>query len=83
MTIRAEVGVRTRWTLFLGTVVVPLLAMAVIYASDGVASLRVLAPCVGAWVVLGLRLILRGSQTLVDPPEQATLGQQLEQEIPA
>ncbi len=72
--IRAEIGSSRRWALLVLAVVVPAVVGFPIASSLGDMSedetwlLAVLLPYGFAWVFVGLRLAIRGSATLVDPP---------------
>ena len=72
--IRAEIGPRGRWTLLVLAVLLPAVIGFPIAVGFGDISadetwlLGVLLPYGFAWVFVGLRLAIRGSATLVDPP---------------
>jgi hypothetical protein len=72
--IRAEIGPSGRWTLLVLAVLLPaLIGFPVAFGlghitEDEAWLLGALLPYGFAWVVVGLRLAIRGSATLVDPP---------------
>jgi hypothetical protein len=74
--IRAGIGPRMRWLLLLLTVVVQVAAvisfgLLQIFPDEGSARFAiaaVVAPYALAWVLLGLRMAIRGAPTIVDPP---------------
>jgi len=75
--IRAEIGSSRRWALLVLAVVVPAvvgfpIAVGLGDISDETWLLAVLLPYGFAWVFVGLRLAIRGSATLVDPPLNPT-----------
>jgi hypothetical protein len=71
--IRAEIGPRGRWTLLVLAVLLPAVIGFPVavglgdISADETGLLGVLLPYGFAWVVVGLRLTIRGSATLVDP----------------
>ena len=85
--IRAGVGSGSRWRLLIGTVVAPVVVGAVVSTGlidEATARLAILVglPYGIAWTLIGVRLIVRGSPTIIDPP--ATLGPgPVAREIPA
>jgi len=73
--IRSGVGITKRWILLVGTVVLPLLVVAAIAAGVVVdeATARWLAVLLAlpyglAWTILGIRMVVRGAPTIIDPP---------------
>jgi hypothetical protein len=76
--IRAEIGSSRRWALLVLAVVVPAVVGSPVAFGLGTISeneawlLVVLLPYGFAWVFVGLRLAIRGSATLVDPPGNPT-----------
>jgi hypothetical protein len=72
--IRAEIGSSRRWALLVLAVIAPaVVGFPVAYGLGNVSEdeawlLAVLLPYGFAWVFVGLRLAIRGSATLVDPP---------------
>jgi hypothetical protein len=85
--IRAGIGATTRWRLLIGTVVAPLVVVAVIsmgLIDEATGRLAVLVglPYGIAWILIGVRLIVRGSPTIIDPPTPLGTGP-VAREIPA
>ena len=72
--VRAEIGSTARWALVVGTTIVPALALipfalGLLAIDPPVLTIRwLLLPYGAAWILLGLRLVVRGSQSIVDPP---------------
>ena len=77
--IRAGIGPRSRWLLLGGTLVLPMvIALSVsalrhfggitLFPDESPAGYLLVLPYGLAWVFLGLRMTIRGSQTIVDPP---------------
>ena len=85
--IRAGIGANTRWRLLIGTVVAPLVVGAVVsmgLLDEATSRLAALAamPYGIAWILIGVRLIVRGSPTIIDPPTPLGTGP-VAREIPA
>lgn len=85
--IRAGIGADTRWRLLLGTVVAPVVVGAVVSTGlidEATARLAVLValPYGVAWILIGVRLIVLGSPTIIDPPTPLGTGP-VAREIPA
>ncbi len=91
--LRAGIAARGRWILVVAAVILPLLLVAgvtLVRESRGVALVDIAASTTAlfglpyglAWVVVGLRMTVRDSQTLVDQPSPATPGNLVELEIP-
>ena len=76
--IRAEIGPTGRWTLLVLAVVLPAAIGFPLAMGLGTVSaneswiLSLLLPYGLAWVLVGLRLVIRGSATLVDQPASST-----------
>jgi hypothetical protein len=76
--IRAGIGPRRRWLLLGLTVVIQVAAGVAVWSglvqvtpderSAGLAAAVLVGPYTLAWVVLGLRMAIRGAPTIVDPP---------------
>lgn len=77
--IRAGIGSIGRWVLLAATVLLPV-ALLVPVAFGLVANQRgifaILLPYGLAWILLGLRLAIRGSATIIDQP-MATIGSEV------
>ncbi|HEX5822992.1 MAG TPA: hypothetical protein VFY18_00910 [Candidatus Limnocylindrales bacterium] len=87
--IRAEIGTTRRWILLVGTVIAPIvLATPIAIGGVGdeafgrVAAFLIALPYGCAWALLGIRLLVRGSPTIIDPPP-STSGPAVRQEIHA
>jgi hypothetical protein len=85
--IRAGIASGTRWRLLIGLVVAPVVVGAVVSTGlidEATARLAVLLalPYGVAWILIGVRLIVRGSPTIIDPPTQLGTGP-VAREIPA
>lgn len=87
--IRAGVGSTARWRLVGGVVAVPAVALFAVSTTgltdESVARRFVLLaiPYGVAWVLIGIRMVVRGSPTIVDPPPASEPPLTLELEIPA
>lgn len=85
--IRAGIGADARWRLLIGTVVAPVVVAVVVSTglvdeATGRLAVLVAVPYGIAWILIGIRLIVRGSPTIIDPP--APLGTvSVAREIPA
>lgn len=73
--IRSGIGITKRWMLLVGTVVVPLVVGALVSAGLIVdeTTARLLAvlialPYGAAWAIIGIRMIVHGAPTIIDPP---------------
>ena len=85
--IRAGIGATTRWRLLIGTLVAPLVvgvvvSMGLVDEATGRLAVLVGLPYGLAWVLIGVRLIVRGSPTIIDPPTPLGTGP-VAREIPA
>jgi len=85
--IRAGIGATTRWRLLIGTVVAPLVvavivSIGLIDEATGRLAVLVALPYGIAWILIGVRLIVRGSPTIIDPPTPLGTGP-VAREIPA
>jgi hypothetical protein len=85
--IRAGLGADTRWRLLIGTVVAPLgvgvvVSMGMIDEATARLAVLVALPYGVAWILIGVRLIVRGSPTIIDPPTPLETGP-VAREIPA
>jgi hypothetical protein len=85
--IRAGIGADTRWRLLIGAVVAPVVVGAVVstgLVDEATARLAILIalPYGVAWILIGVRLIVRGSPTIIDPPSRLGTGP-VAREIPA
>lgn len=72
--IRAELGTGTRWVLIALVVALPvalLIPTAMGFASDRWQAVATLLPYGITWILVGLRLVVRGSATFVDQPGDA------------
>ena len=91
--LRAGIAARGRWILVAAGVILPLLLVAgvtLVRESTGVALVDIAASTTAlfglpyglAWLLVGLRMTVRGSPTKVDQPSPATPGNLVELEIP-
>jgi len=80
--VRAELGATTRRRFMTAFFLLPAMGSVVLAAGFAQSPVLVALYPVG-WVVLGLRLIVRGSRTLIDAPEPTSPGVRLDQEISA
>lgn len=86
--IRADIGSTVRWRLVWGAVVLPAFALIVLlvtrvvpeHATSPVAALGV--PYGLAWALIGVRMTVRGSPTLVDPVPAVEARRSVGMEIP-
>lgn len=84
--VRAGLGAAMRWGFVVGAIGLPLVVIAVRAQNGdkgGQADTLFLVPAAIAWLLVGVRLAIRGSQTLVDSPIAADPAITLDQEIPA
>lgn len=90
--LRAGISARGRWALVLGGVLLPLGSVAcvtLVRETTGVALLDVTASTMAlfalpyglAWLLVGLRMTVRGSETIVDPPPSSIPAIPFDQEI--
>jgi hypothetical protein len=81
--IRAGLSSRSRWIALVGLVVVPALGAIGVATGGAVggALLIVLYPL--AWIVLGVRLIVRGAETVADPTPASAATGAARPEVPA
>ncbi len=69
--IRAGIGSGARWRLLVASIALPFacaIPMAIGIQPIGVGAWLILLPYGLAWVLIGLRMAIRGSPTIVDPP---------------
>jgi hypothetical protein len=83
--IRADIGAARRWLLLGGTVMAPLAVAAAVSTGAIEEATSRLAPLVAlpygiAWAMLGVRMIVRGSPTIIDPAPAIEVGTRLEME---
>lgn len=69
--IRAGIGAHERRILVLSAIGLPVVAMAAQLQINGQADWQLLAPIPVAWLLVGLRLTVRGAPTIVDSPRSS------------